>query len=296
VLERSLYNAVLAGVSLEGDTFFYPNPLESDGKYKFNQGALTRTPWFDSSCCPTNVARFIPSVPDYIYAVSKDTLYVNLFVSSRASAQVGGSAVEIAQETGYPWSGGVTIRLTPAAPRRFEVRVRIPGWARDQPVPSALYRYADGTLGRWTLRVAGAEVQPALDAGYAAITRTWAPGDTIALDFAMPIRRVVADDRVADDVGKVALERGPIVYAVEGVDHGGSVLDLRLPDDAALVAAPRPDLLRGVTVLTGTATDTAGRSRALTAIPYYGWSHRGPGEMTVWLRTAPKRPHPGKAE
>lgn len=283
VLERSLYNAVLAGVSLEGDAFFYPNPLESDGRYAFNQGALTRTPWFDSSCCPTNIARFIPSVPDYVYAIRGDALFVNLFVGSRATTRVADTAVEIAQETGYPWSGGVRIRLAPAAPRRFELRVRIPGWARDRPVPSPLYRYADGERGHYALRVNGAPVAVALDAGYVAITRTWAAGDLVDLDLAMPVRRVVADDRVADDRGKVALERGPLVYAVEGTDHGGTVLDLVVPDGARLSPEPRPDLFRGVTVLVGTVTDTAGRPRPLTAIPYYAWSHRGPGEMAVWL-------------
>jgi DUF1680 family protein len=290
VLERTLYNAVIAGVSLEGDTFFYPNPLESDGKYTFNQGALTRTPWFDSSCCPTNVARFIPSVPDYIYAVRGQALFVNLFVSSRATADVAGGPVELVQESGYPWTGRVSLRVSPRAPRAFEVRVRIPGWARDQPVPSPLYRYADATRGGYTLAVNGQPVTPTLDGGYAVITRTWTKGDAISLDLAMPVRRVVADGRVADNVGRIALERGPIVYAVEGVDHGGAVLDLVVPDDATIAAESRPDLLRGVTVLTGQVTDTAGRSRALTAIPYYAWSHRGPGEMAVWLRRAEKRP------
>jgi DUF1680 family protein len=290
VLERTLYNAVIAGVSLEGDTFFYPNPLESDGKYAFNQGALTRTPWFDSSCCPTNVARFIPSVPDYIYAVRGTSLFVNLFVSSRATADLGGTPVEVAQETGYPWNGEVSIRVTPPAPRAFELRVRIPGWALDRPVPSTLYRYADGVRGGYTLKVNGAAVTPTLDGGYAVISRTWTKGDVVALDLAMPIRRVVADDRVADDRGKVALERGPIVYAFEGVDHGGTVLDLVVPDDATLAAEARPDLLRGVTVLSGTVRDASGRTRRLTAVPYYAWSHRGPGEMAVWLNKAPKRP------
>lgn len=290
VLERTLYNGVLAGVSLDGDTFFYPNPLESDGKYAFNQGALTRTPWFDSSCCPTNLARFIPSVPDYVYAVRGHSLFVNLFVSSRASAALDGAPVEVSQDTGYPWDGVVAIHVSPPSPRRLELRVRIPGWARDQPVPSTLYRYADGTRSEYTLTVNGTAVRPVLDAGYAVIDRTWRRGDVVSLALAMPVRRVVADERVADDEGKVALERGPIVYAAEGVDHGGSVLDLVVPDAARLATEARPDLLHGVTVVTGTVTDTAGRERRLTAIPYYAWSHRGPGEMAVWLRRGPNRP------
>ena len=283
VLERTLYNAVLAGVSLEGDTFFYPNPLESDGTYKFNHGSLTRSPWFDSSCCPTNVARFIPSVPDYVYATAGDSLYVNLFVSSHAEPGIAGAPVRISQQTNYPWQGDVTIRLQPTAPRAFTVRVRIPGWARNEVVPSTLYRYADSTPASYEIRVNGTPVAPAVDRGYAVLTRTWSAGDEVTLTMTMPVRRVAADDRVVDNRGKIALERGPIVYAVEGVDHGGRVLDLVVPPDMRLAAERRPDLLGGVTVLTGTVGDVTGRSRPFTAIPYYAWSHRGPGEMAVWL-------------
>ena len=286
VLERTLYNAVLAGVSLKGDTFFYPNPLESDGSYKFNHGALTRSPWFDSSCCPTNLARFIPSVPDYIYATAGDALYVNLYVSSHAEATVGNGPVRITQQTGYPWDGVVTIRLEPASERRFELRLRIPGWARNEVVPSTLYRYGDGEQAFYQIRVNDVPTPVLVDRGYARLTRTWSPGDQVTLALAMPVRRVVADDRVADNRGKIALERGPIVYAVEGVDHGGTVLDLVVPDAARFSVERRSELLGGVSVLTAEVGDTQGRARRLTAIPYYAWSHRGPGEMAVWLRTA----------
>jgi uncharacterized protein len=284
VLERTLYNAVLAGVSLKGDTFFYPNPLESDGSYKFNHGALTRSPWFDSSCCPTNLARFIPSVPDYIYATAGDTLYVNLYVSSRAEATVGNAPVEITQHTGYPWDGDVTIRLEPASQRRFELRLRIPGWARNEVVPSTLYRYADNEHPSYPIRVNGVPTPVTVERGYASLARTWSPGDEVTLALAMPVRRVVADDRVADNRGKIALERGPIVYAIEAVDHGGAVLDLVVPDAARFSVERRSELLGSVSVLTGDVHDTQGRARRLTAVPYYAWSHRGPGEMAVWLR------------
>lgn len=284
VLERSLYNAVIAGVSLEGDTFFYPNPLEADGTYKFNHGALTRSPWFDSSCCPTNIARFLPSVPDYVYATAGDRLYVNLFVSSQAEPSVGGSPVRITQRSGYPRHGDVTLTIQPPAARRFELRVRIPGWARNEVVPSALYRYADAERPAYDLQVNGQATPVALDRGYAVVARTWSPGDVVTLTLTMPVRRVVADERVADTRGKVALERGPVVYAVEGVDHGGKVLDLVVPESVRFGVEPRPSLLGGVTVLTARVRDTGGRDRALTAIPYYAWAHRGPGEMAVWLR------------
>jgi DUF1680 family protein len=283
VLERSLYNAALAGVSLEGNTFFYPNPLESDGRYAFNHGALSRKPWFDASCCPTNLARFIPSIPDYIYAVEGDALFVNLFAASRASTAVGGTRVAVEQTGDYPWNGRVTLVITPDAPRSFELRVRIPGWARNEPVPSALYRYADTAAAAYELRVNRERISPALRRGYASITRLWTPGDTVTLVLPMPVRRMVADGRVADTRGKVALERGPLVYAAEWVDNEGSVLNLVVPDAAAFKEEHRPDLLGGVTVVRTAATDKARRPRRLTAIPYYAWSHRGPGEMAVWL-------------
>jgi DUF1680 family protein len=280
VLERTLYNAAIAGVSLEGDTFFYPNPLESDGKTAFNQGALTRKPWFDCSCCPTNMARFIPSLPDYVYAVRDTTVHVNLFVASEASFDLAGAPVALTQTTGYPWDGSVSIRVD--ADRAFELRVRIPGWARDQPVPSTLYRYLDAGA-PYALRVNGAAVAAPLDRGYAVIARTWKPGDVVTLELPMAVRRVVADDRVADDRGKVALERGPLVYCAEGADHAGGVLDLVLPDAAALTTKARPDLFGGITAIEGPATTRDGKPKTLTAIPYYAWSHRGAGEMAVWL-------------
>jgi len=283
VLERTLYNAAIAGVSLKGDTFFYPNPLESDGHYAFNQGALTRKPWFDCSCCPTNLARFIPSIPDYVYAVRKDVLYVNLFVASEATAALAGGEVALVQETHYPWDGHVSLRLSPTSPRAFEVRVRIPGWARERPVPSDLYRYVDAAATHYELRVNGAVVPVKLDEGYAVLSRSWKAGDVLTLDLPMPVRRVVADDRVADDRGKVALERGPLVYCVEGIDNDGSVSGMVVSDHTLLKPESRPDLLGGITVLRGTAEDNARKKRDLTAVPYYTWSNRGPGDMAVWL-------------
>ena len=284
VLERTLYNAALAGVSLSGDRFFYPNPLESDGRSAFNEGGLTRQPWFDCSCCPTNVARFIPSVPDYLYGVRGNALFVNLFVASEATATVGGAEVKVRQLTRYPWEGRVEIRVDPDATRAFEVRVRIPGWARGTPVPSELYRYADASAPAPRLLVNGKTVAPPIADGYATLSRTWSPGDTLVLELPMPVRRVVADERVAADRGKVALERGPLVYCAEGADNDGSVLGLSLADTARVDVEARPDLLGGLTVLTAEATDRGtGRPRRLTAVPYYAWSHRGAGEMAVWL-------------
>jgi len=287
VLERTLYNAAIAGVSLSGDTFFYPNPLESDGRFAFNQGALTRKPWFDCSCCPTNLARFIPSIPDYVYAVRNDTLFVNLFVASDASMNVGATRVAVTQETRYPWDGRVRLRVKPDRPRAFEIRVRIPGWARGRPVPSDLYRYADDAVAPYQLLVNGDPVIASVKDGYASLSRPWAAGDVITLDLPMAVRRVVADERVSDDRGKVALERGPFVYCAESIDNDGSVLDMVVPDEARFQIEERGQLLGGVTMLRATVSDREGRPRQLSAIPYYAWSHRGTGEMAVWLLRRP---------
>jgi uncharacterized protein len=292
VLERTLYNAAIAGVSLRGDTFFYPNPLESDGRFAFNQGALTRKPWFDCSCCPTNLARFIPSIPDYVYAVRKDALFVNLFVASEASADVGAGKVALIQETRYPWDGHVLLRLTPDRPRSFEVRVRIPGWARGRPVPSDLYRYSDAAAPGYQLRVNGEVAAARLSDGYAVLSRSWAPGDVIALDLPMPVRRLVADERISDDRGKIALERGPLVYCAEGIDNDRSVLDVVVPDEALFQLEEKRDLLGGVTVLRGIVPSGSGAPGPLTAVPYYAWSNRGAGEMAVWLTRKVTTPSP----
>jgi DUF1680 family protein len=294
VLERTLYNAALAGVSLKGDTFFYANPLESDGRTPFDHGAVTRQPWFDSSCCPTNVARFLPSIGDYVYATGPGTLFVNLFVAGKASVETPEFALGIAQETRYPWDGRVTLRLAPRAPRAFTLKVRIPGWARGQPVPGHLYRYVGAAPAGFEVRVNGKRIEPRLADGYAVLDRTWTAGDRVTLDLPMTVRRVVADERVVDDRGKIALERGPLVYCVEGVDNGGSVLDMVVPDGASFRVEDRPGLLHGVTVLRAAVSDGQGRPRSLLAVPYYAWSHRGAGEMAVWLtrgaETAPPRP------
>jgi hypothetical protein len=290
VLERTLYNAAIAGVSLSGDLFFYPNPLESDGRYAFNQGALTRKPWFDCSCCPTNLARFIPSLPDYVYATRGETLYVNLFVASAASVDLGGGRVSLSQATSYPWEGHVSLRIDPDRARPFEVQVRVPGWSRSRPVPSDLYRYLGDAGSAPKLALNGEAVPIVLNHGYAVVTRTWRPGDVLTLDLPMTPRRVIADERVEADRGRVALERGPLVYCAEGADNGGSVLDLALPDDAAVHPKVRPDLLGGLTVLEAIARTPDGKTKPLVAIPYYAWSHRGAGEMAVWLqRSTPSR-------
>ena len=285
VLERTLYNGLISGVSLEGDSFFYPNCLESDGQYAFNQGALTRKPWFNCSCCPSNIIRFMPSVPDYIYAQREDTLFANLFVANDAGLEIGKVKVEIRQETNYPWEGKVKFHVTTGENATFTLNIRIPGWAQEKPVPSDLYRYLDKNPESFEIRVNDELLSIPIKKGYATIHRTWSNGDVIELNLPMPVRRVMAHEKVTEDSAKVALERGPIVYCAEWIDNGGKVLDLVLPHDAEFDVEFDNDLLGGINVIKSEILRTSGQSAALVAIPYYAWSHRGPGEMAVWLRS-----------
>ncbi len=278
VLERTLYNGLLAGISLSGDLFFYPNPLESDGKFLFNQGEATRKPWFDCACCPVNFARFMPSIPGYVYASTDDTLYVNLFVAGRGTVEVGKNHVQVTQETGYPWEGKIRIVLEPEKTAAFSVRVRIPGWARNEPVPSDLYMFVDERDDPATLKVNSETIPLSLEKGYARIFRRWKSGDVIELDLPMPARKVIAAEKVKEDTGKVALQRGPLVYCFEGADNGGKVLGRGLPDSLDFQSEFQPDLLGGVSIL-----KSADPQNPLVAVPYYAWSHRGVGEMAVWL-------------
>ncbi len=271
VFERVLYNGLLSGVSLTGDRFFYQNPLESSGGY-------ARSPWFEVACCPPNMTRFLPSLPGYVYATKDDVVFVNLFIAGSGSIDLGGRKVAITQETRYPWDEEIALTVSPAKAGTFELAVRIPGWARGEAMPTDLYRFLDATDETPALKVNGESVKLDIRDGYARIRRDWTSGDTVELFLPMPVRRVVANEGVPEDRGRVALQRGPLVYAVEGVDNGDKVFSLVLPDAAPLRAEFRPDLLNGVIVVKG---------GGLTAVPYYSWANRGPGQMLVWLpRTA----------
>ena len=295
VLERTVYNAFLGGVSMEGNRFFYPNVLES-------YHGERRAEWFGCACCPSNVCRFVPSIPGYVYAHRAGEVYVNLFIAGTAEVPTAEGTVRLTQATRYPWDGEVRITVEPDRPGRFTLLVRIPGWARNRPVPSDLYRYLDDSDAEPTLRVNGEAVDLVLEKGFARLARRWKKGDTVTLDLPMPVRRVVAHEKVLDDAGRVALERGPIVFCAEGVDHAErQVLPLVLPDGAPLSAAFREDLLGGVTVAEGKARaaerqqDGSARldgERDLLLIPYYARAHREPAQMTVWPARRPDAAKP----
>jgi hypothetical protein len=332
VFERSLYNGVLSGVSLFGDRFFYPNPLEYDGQARNNHGFAGRAPWFGCACCPPNVLRTLASLGDYVYAIRGDKLFVNLYAQSIATAIVSGQTVKLEQTTAYPWNGKIKLRLSPDKPGAFTVNLRIPGWVEGTSLPSDLYAYDDATPAKWTLHVNGKKVAiakpisaktpspglaatlspsdgeragvsgaPAIINGFAAIIREWKAGDEITLDFPMPVRRVAGNVKIAATKNQVALERGPIVYAFEGVDNDGSVFDAVIPASAKIKTEHRADFLGGVTVLNITKAQRVAlnkdgkvttKAASLTAIPYAVWANRGLTPMAVWLARDPATARP----
>jgi DUF1680 family protein len=278
LFERMLYNGFLAGVSVSGDRFFYPNPLAADGRERFNMGQATRAEWFGTSCCPTNVVRVLPSLPGYVYAVDGPNVFVNHFMAGDAQFSVGKNGLMISQQTNYPWAGAVKLTVNPEKSGPLTLRVRIPGWARNQPVPGDLYRYENPSNETISLKVNGRETPLNLQNGFAVLNRTWKRGDVVELDLPMPVRRVVANEQVAADRDLVALERGPVVYCVEGVDHGGTVSQLSVSEKTTFQPVAAPDF-----VATAMLIKARDGERTFTAIPYHLWSHRGPGEMAVWL-------------
>lgn len=286
VMERTLYNGLISGVSLDGKSFFYPNPLESNGQHQ-------RSPWFGVACCPGNITRFMASVPGYVYGYQGDQLYVNLFVGSTADIKLdNGRTVKVVQETRYPWDGAVKLTVTPDVSSQLTIKVRIPGWARDEVVPSDLYRFIDGNREPVVLKVRGQSVPVLPEHGYVNLTRKWERGDTIELLLPMPVRRIRSHENVEANRGRIALQRGPLVYCAEWPDNpNGTVRNLMLPDSAPLKAEFKADLLGGVEVIRGRAVGLAfddqkkvvKTEQDFTAIPYYSWANRGRGQMLVWI-------------
>jgi len=284
LVERSLHNGISAGVSLRGDEFFYSNPLESDGKHKFNgidvpdeQLTASRWPWFLCACCPSNVARAMPSVVSYAYAHKDRTIYINLYMAGRARIKTANQSIALTVDTKYPWDGAVKITVEPEKDSaEFAMNLRIPGWVRDMASPTGLYRYFDRSGWNVQVRVNGQEAALSWDGGYARILRRWNKGDIIELNLPMRVRRIVCDEKVESNRGKVALERGPIVYCVEWFDNGGKVSHLSVSDDDRFSVEYRKDALGGINVLSRI-------GEPMLAIPYYTWAHRGEGQMKVWL-------------
>ena len=284
VLERTLYNGLISGVSLDGGGFFYPNPLESIGQHQ-------RQPWFGCACCPSNICRFIPSLPGYIYATKGADVYVNLFMSNTSNLNVNGKKVSLSQETRYPWNGDIAITVDNNKAGQWTMKVRVPGWVRGQVVPSNLYEYTDGKRLGYSISVNGEKVEGELVNGYFCIDRKWKKGDVVRVHFDMEARTVKANYRVEADRGRISVERGPIVYCAEWPDNNFDVLSILMNREPEFELVERPDLLYGLNQLVTDAQtlnyDDNGRLVAedvkLTLIPYYAWCHRGSGSMAVWL-------------
>ena len=300
-LERTLYNGVISGMSVDGGKFFYPNPLSSDGVFTFNADRTkTRQPWFGCACCPSNLSRFIPSMPGYIYGVRDNNLYVNLFASNTATIAVGGKNVTLEQSTQYPWDGDIAIKVLQNKAKTFNMLVRIPGWVLNQVVPSDLYSFSDDILSGYEVTVNGQRVDGELQNGYLVINRNWKKGDVVRIHFDMPVRTVIANLRVADDRGRVAVERGPLVYCAEWADNEGiNPHHLLLARQPQFEVEPAYSIQNTegdgktfqVTAITAQAQDVhvnregriAAKDVKVKLIPYYAWNHRGAGKMDVWL-------------
>ncbi len=283
VLERSLYNGVLPGLSLQGNKFFYPNPLVFDGKSDFNQGASCRKDWFDCSCCPSNLSRFIPSVAGYIYAVKEHELYVNLFMNSQTQVPLSSGTLEITQQTNYPWDGKMTLEVENEKPVEATLKIRIPGWAGNEAVPGDLYRFMVQSQGSVMLTVNGEARSVEQEKGYAVLRSRWAKGDVIELTLPMDIKQITAHPNIEDDRGKVAVQRGPLVYCAEGVDNGGKAIELKIRKDERFETNFSDELPGGITVISSKPRNK--KDSRVTLVPYYAWAHRDPGEMAVWLNT-----------
>ena len=300
-LERTLYNGVISGMSVDGGKFFYPNPLSSDGHYRFNaDNTMTRQPWFGCACCPSNLSRFIPSMPGYMYGIKGSNLYVNLFAANTATIQVDGKDVTLEEATNYPWDGDISIKVLKNKAKAFNMLIRIPGWVLNEVVPSDLYTFSDDIFSTYEVTVNGQRVDGELQNGYLVINRNWKKGDVVNIHFDMPVRTVVANPRVADDRGRVAVERGPLVYCTEWADNQGvNPHHLLLPRQPKFEVMPAYSILNtegnnkyfDVTAIAAQAQDVhvdrdgriAAKDVSVKLIPYYAWNHRGAGKMDVWL-------------
>ncbi|MCD7900504.1 MAG: glycoside hydrolase family 127 protein [Bacteroides sp.] len=268
VLERTLYNGVISGISLSGDHFFYPNPLESEGKY-------TRSEWFGCACCPSNLCRFMASIPGYVYARKDKDVYVNLYVDSKANIRMQNKTLHLTQQTEYPWKGNINLRIDIEKPEQFTLKLRIPGWAQNKPVPSDLYSYLNPASSNISIQLNNSPIEWNIsEDGYVSLNQKWKKGDQVSLTLPMNINRTITKEEVEANRNRVAIERGPILYCLEEVDNGGNILNTTLTDQASLSYQWEPQLLGGIGMI---------QNEDLTATPYFAWDNRRMSKMQVWL-------------
>jgi DUF1680 family protein len=282
VMELALYNSAIAGMTLAGDAFFYQNPLESPK-------GQDRRSWIGLACCPTNHARLTPQISGFVYAKTKGTLYLNLYAAGTASIELGrGTLLKLTQETDYPWDGKVRLHIDPPSPALVDLRLRIPGWAINQPVPGDLYRFATNDPNPVTLTLNGEPLKMSRgEDGYVSINRIWKSGDVLELNLPMPVRRVYSHENLTENRGKVAIMRGPLVYCLEGIDNPGlDLFKVKLPEKSELRAEHHSALLNGVTIINGKCINEQGTPTPFTAIPYFAWANRDKSPMRIWLPQA----------
>lgn len=286
VLERSLYNGALDGLSLSGDRFFYGNPLASAGGYE-------RSAWFGTACCPSNIARLIASLGNYIYSQSDRAVWINLFIGSDLKLPAGKGSIGLSMQTGYPWKGNSTMRITEAPKQSYQLRIRIPGWLQE-PAPGDLYHYTDTATQQMTILLNGKAVAFTIDHGYAVLDRKWKAGDLLEINTPMSVRRIESRAELQQNRHRVALQYGPMVYCVEGADNQDRALNFIVPADAAASVSYEPGLLGGVNTIAlqarAVAVSADGQAvnvvnKTIKAIPFFSWNNRGAGEMQVWLPT-----------
>ena len=292
VLEKTLYNGLISGVGLDGKSFFYTNAMQIKNDFQHPDMEPERSGWFVCSCCPTNVVRLIPSIPGYIYAQKGNAVYVNLFISGTGTISLNNKTIKITQQNNYPWNGALAFTVDPSSATDMDLKIRIPGWARNEAIPSDLYTYEQASAEKVTIKVNGKPVDYQLQNGYAVISKKWKKNDKVEVNLPMEIRRVVANNNLPDDVGKVALERGPVMYCAEWKDNDGKAANIIIPKTTTFKPEYEAGLLNGVMVLKAgikaVNVDESGQNistadKTLTAIPYYAWANRGKGEMMVWF-------------
>lgn len=275
VLERSLYNGALDGLSLSGDRFFYGNPLASSGQH-------SRKEWFGTACCPSNISRLVAAVGDYIYAKTDDGIWLNLFIGNTTSFTLKGKQVPVSIQTEFPWEGKVLVQLDPEEELDFDFHLRVPGWAVENPVPGNLYSFLPGEKSDFSIQVNGKAAKFKLENGYAVLSQTWKKGDQITYTLPMPIRELQSRPEVSENIGRIAIQRGPLVYCIEGTDNAGTVSELTV-SDTPNYQVEELQILDERVLAVRFSGNKAGEAKSVLAIPYYTWANRGPNEMRVWI-------------
>ena len=291
ILEKILYNGLLSGVGLDGKSFFYTNAMQVTDNFKHNDLEPTRSGWFDCSCCPTNLTRLLPSIPGYMYATANNQLFVNLFISSNTSVNINNATINIEQQNNYPWQGDLKFIINPSTPSiPLTIHIRIPGWATGVAMPSDLYHFTNQVSSKINISINGKITPYTIVNGYAVLTRRWKSGDSITMQLPMEVQTIQANPHLKDDIGKIALQKGPLLYCAESADNAGSISSIVMPQHIVFSSKFDSNVLQGVNTIKGNVlrqTDTLNPTKTIqvpfTAIPYYAWANRGKGEMMLWF-------------